>query len=423
MTQNKLQKNIPEGWEWKTLGDIGKCIRGVSYAPGDLSAKKNDSNTFLLRSNNIKDSHLNLDNVNIVNSAKIKDEQILQKGDFFICMSNGSKDLVGKNVAYYGEEKYTVGSFCAIYRPNNLEQEKFLTHFFHSQEYSEQIKNALAGTSINNLKNSNIEDLKILMPPIKERAKLSDILGNIDEQIEKVNEVIKKTEELKKGLMQELFTKGIGHTKFKKTKLGMIPEELSIVNFGSFTNHVGSGATPRGGDKIYKKEGILFLRSQNVYFDGLRLEDVAYIPKDVHLSMKRSTVFPRDVLLNITGASIGRASLVPEEFPEANVNQHVCIIRVDEKIYPNYLFYFLQSNFGQDQIARFQIGGNREGLNFQQIRSMQMMLPKKEEQIEIAKILSNVDEKNSINKQIKEKLTELKKGLMRDLLSGRVRVI
>ena len=128
------------------------------------------------------------------------------------------------------------------------------------------------------------------------------------------------------------------------------------------------------------------------------------------------------MLLNITGASIGRACIVPENFPESNVNQHVCIIRPNKDLLYKYLFYYLQSDKGQNQIFKFQIGGNREGLNFQQIRSMNIFLPTIKEQKQITEILSAIDNKIDINKQIKNKLTQLKKGLMNDLLSGEVRI-
>ncbi len=223
--------------------------------------------------------------------------------------------------------------------------------------------------------------------------------------------------------MRKLLMKGIGHTKFKKTEIGEIPEEWEVMKIGENAKHVGSGATPRGGSKTYTAKGIPFIRSQNVHFGNLNLKEIVYISRSIHEEMSRSKVKANDVLLNITGASIGRVCLVSSDFLEGNVNQHVCIIRPSVKLNPMFLSYFLESSFGQNQIFMFQIGGNREGLNFQQIRSIKIPTPPIDEQKQIARILASTDNKLAINQQIKSHLSKLKKGLMNDLLSGSKRTI
>ena len=111
---------------------------------------------------------------------------------------------------------------------------------------------------------------------------------------------------------------------------------------------IGSGITPSGGAASYLDTGIPLLRSQNVHFDGLRLDDVAYIAEETHEEMSGTKLRPRDVLLNITGASIGRCALVPDGFGEGNVNQHVCIIRPAAKLNYKFLTCCLSAPWGQD---------------------------------------------------------------------------
>ncbi len=197
-------------------------------------------------------------------------------------------------------------------------------------------------------------------------------------------------------------------------------ENLSSWQVAQLANHaskVGSGATPRGGSKIYTQSGAKFIRSQNVHFDGLRLDDMAYIPDDIHQTMQGTRVSPSDVLLNITGASIGRCAVVPPGIGEANVNQHVCIIRTTNQLDSSFLANWLSSDFGQTTIMRFQAGGNREGLNFEQIRSIEIPLPPLPEQQKIASILTSVDEViEKIQSQI-NKLQDLKKATMNELLT------
>ena len=131
-----------------------------------------------------------------------------------------------------------------------------------------------------------------------------------------------------------------------------------------------------------------FLRSQNVHDTGLMLgkKEAVYISVEIDSEMSATRVKPGDILLNITGASIGRTCIVPANFPRANVNQHVCIIRVPENL-QYYLSYFLKSVFAKSQIEAFQTGASREGLNFEQISKIVLCIPPKREQQKIATYL------------------------------------
>ena len=204
---------------------------------------------------------------------------------------------------------------------------------------------------------------------------------------------------------------------YKKTKLGWIPEDWDAVKLGKITNKVGSGITPRGGSKVYQDNGIPFFRSQNILYGKVSVKDIVYISEAIHQKMKNTQLQPADVLLNITGASIGRCCVFPNDFENGNVNQHVCIIRPDEIIKSKYLCYILNSPIGQNQIWNFQAGGNREGLNFQQIKSFIIPYPPLPEQKKIAEILTTIDNKiSSIDNQIQQ-AEQLKKGLMEKLLT------
>jgi type I restriction enzyme S subunit len=222
--------------------------------------------------------------------------------------------------------------------------------------------------------------------------------------------------------MQRLLTKGIGHTEFKDSPLGEIPKSWEVVRLGDLVTKVGSGITPKGGRESYLLKGITFIRSQNVLRGKLKLADVAHISQEQHSQMANSQLESNDVLLNITGASIGRSCLVPESLGSGNVNQHVCIIRTIDKLNSEYLSQFLNSLLGKNQINKFQAGGNREGLNFQQIRSFKIPLPSINEQEKISSILNQVDEKLEVLSEKKGQTQWLKKGLMQQLLTGRVRV-
>lgn len=175
--------------------------------------------------------------------------------------------------------------------------------------------------------------------------------------------------------------------------IGDIPSHWEVKKLKFTVTKVGSGVTPSGGAAVYQTEGVPLLRSQNIHFDGLRLNDVAYISKEVDASMSNSRVLAGDVLLNITGGSIGRCYFMSENFGPANVNQHVCIVRpAHEQVNTKFLYRLLSSPIGQTQIDLLQTGANREGLNFEQLKNFDLSLPPLSEQAAIA---SYLDEKTA----------------------------
>ena len=205
-----------------------------------------------------------------------------------------------------------------------------------------------------------------------------------------------------------------------KLRFKEFDENWTLNKIGDIASKVGSGSTPRGGAEAYTGEGIIFIRSQNVNNDRLLLNDVAYIPDEIHNKMSGSKVIANDILLNITGASIGRSCVVPSEFNEGNVNQHVCIIRTPNDD-PLFIQSFLSSDNGQNAIESKQVGSGREGLNFQAIRSIDLFLPQKKEQTKIATFLSAVDEKIIQLTQKHELVSQYKQVMMQKLFSQQIR--
>ena len=189
-------------------------------------------------------------------------------------------------------------------------------------------------------------------------------------------------------------------------------EEWKETKIGDITSKVGSGVTPKGGSAVYKMSGHLFIRSQNVGNGCFLLDDVAYIDEATHKKQINTELKDGDVLLNITGASIGRTTVVNKNVEGGNVNQHVCIIRLLEDYSPNYICNYLLSYGGQKQIDSFQAGGNREGLNFEQIRSIKFSIPSFREQSKIASLLSLLEERIATQNKIIEQLQSLIKGIV-----------
>lgn len=184
-----------------------------------------------------------------------------------------------------------------------------------------------------------------------------------------------------------------------------------------YTTKVGSGVTPRGGAETYLDKGIPLFRSQNVTNDGFLLEDIAYISEEVDEGMKGTRVKPGDVLLNITGASIGRCFYTSNDFERGNVNQHVCIIRTKKNAtLPSYLHYCLVSDKGQEQINLTQTGANREGLSIEDIKGFSFDIPSISEQQRIVDYLDaklgKIDARIAILEKQQDAYARLKKSVI-----------
>ena len=202
----------------------------------------------------------------------------------------------------------------------------------------------------------------------------------------------------------------------------MLPDGWTKIQLCQGVEKIGSGITPRGGEESYKSSGIPLIRSQNVGWGQLMLENVAFIDSKQHDSMSGTKLKNGDVLLNITGASIGRAAIYRGADFCANVNQHVCIIRTNSRLLPDFLGSFLLSEYGQKQVDQFQAGGNRQGLNFEQVGSFRLLTPPLPEQQKIAEILSTWDRAIEIAELNLQSLRQEKSALMQQLLTGKRRV-
>lgn len=349
------------------------------------------------------------------------------------CMENGKgfHALGLVNGIGYGSTEFHV------LRAKPGTNDRFLFHWSMSTELRKKAEAFMIGSAGQQRVQASFFD-HFTIPSIDEteQAEAARILDAADEAIERTEVLIGKLKAIKAGLLYDLLTRGLDDNgqlrdpakrpgDFKSTRLGRLPAGWDTPSINDLAVHVGSGITPTGGTNVYKREGVLFIRSQNVTFDGLLLDDVAYIDERTHRMMDRSEVFAHDVLLNITGASIGRCCPVPEGLGPANVNQHVCAIRLAKPRREDALFLstVLASFIGQGQIDRLNAGSNRQGLNYRQLRSFIVPWPKDEdERTLIATKIESAEARFRAETVYLAKLKAIKKGLMQDLLTGRVRV-
>ena len=317
---------------------------------------------------------------------------------------------------------------------NQMEDNRFY-YYWYTFLYHYLIFNQLAGDGVRSALNAD-DLLRIPIPDIQYgiQKSISDFLDKKCNEIEKLvslqERMIEELNAYKQSIITEAVTKGLNQNASMKDSeirwIGAIPSQWQCVKLSLVTSKIGSGSTPRGGSEVYVTQGVKFIRSQNVHFEGFNLDDVAYITEQVNEEMKGTQVQVGDILFNITGGSIGRCCYVDEDLGKANVNQHVCIVR-PYNIQTKFLKYYLQSTCGQIQTHILQTGGNREGLSAEAFKEFKITYPSISEQQSIAEFL---DEKcKEIEKliEIKQKkideLKEYKKSLIYEYVTGKKQVV
>jgi type I restriction enzyme S subunit len=312
----------------------------------------------------------------------------------------------------------------------------FVHHLMRSSLYVLGYTKYLTGVRPNSLQMSR-EDLMnfpILIPTLTEQKSIANFLDHetakIDTLIAEQEKLIELLKEKRQAVISQAVTNGLdSKVKVKDSGvvwLGRVPESWDVIRLKKITTRISSGKTPSGGADVYLNSGVIFLRSQNVYDEGLRLEDVVRIPEKVDAEMSSSRVKGGDILLNITGGSIGRSCCVPNDFEPANVNQHVCAIRLTHPDMVSFVELFFKSDIIKKQIDYIQNGAAREGLNFEQIGNFSICIPPKQErELLVEEVRRKIKSFNDLTSQIIELITllqERRSTLISAAVSGQIDV-
>ncbi|MFD1955318.1 restriction endonuclease subunit S [Paenibacillus thailandensis] len=310
--------------------------------------------------------------------------KLSKTGDIIMCIRATIGDL------NWADKEYALGRGVAAFRVTERISASYLYYWLLSQK--QHFLNMGKGATFLQITKKDIEDTVIPLVDIEEQKQIGIILDKAQTLIERRKVAIAKLDELVQAVFIDMFGDPSSNNKgWNEASIG----ELSTL--------VSSGSTPLGGSQAYKEKGIPFIRSQNILMNRLTLDDIVYIDEDTHNRMKRTWVKHNDVLLNITGASIGRVAVYEGDSDFANVNQHVCIIRLKDSILiPRFCEYMISHPNYQRYIMSFNVGGTREAFNFQQIKKFKVICPPiaiQEKFLSIIKAINKNRETNLIQLQ------------------------
>lgn len=282
------------------------------------------------------------------------------------------------------------------------------------------------GSTFTAINKSDLGKTNFALPSVKEQQKIAEILSTVDAKLGAIDAEIEQTQILKKGLMQTLLTQGIGHTQFKDSPLGQIPESWEVKHLKQVVvDSNGLRRGPFGGalkKEIFVEQGFQVYEQRNAIYDDF-ITSRYFIDEVKFNSMKDFQIESGDFIVSCSG-TIGKIAEVPSWFKKGVINQALLKIKLDNNVVVNkyFLQYFRWEKFQNKIVENTQGGAMKNLVGMTVFKNTFVPVPSIEEQTKIANILSTVDDKIELLQQRKAETETLKKGLMQKLLTGEVRV-
>jgi type I restriction enzyme S subunit len=410
---------IPKEWNINALGGISNLITNgfVGVATPYYS---NDSTAInYLMSNNVRPNKIDFSKlVKVTNEFNEKHKKsILEEGDMLTVQSGhiGTSCIVDKELKGANCHALIITRFKDEINPS------FISQYLNSHIGMKRLSNIFVGSTI---KHINVKDFKkfvVPLPPLAEQHKIATILTTVDDAIEKTEAIIKQTEVVKQGVMQRLFSKGIGNNKFKHTEIGKIPENWNVKKAREIAN-VEYGISESVSANTDPSIGIPILTGANITLDGkLGLSKIVYIQKKEN---ERFELKKGDLLFNWRSGSqhhVGKTAIfdLDGDYTYASFMLRLRMLESN-----NYRFFYHLLNYLKT-IGYFSKDTSMQvnfKLNATTFRELLLPCPPRNEQKKIADILDSVTKKVNVEQRRLKQLDTIKSALMQNLLTGKVRV-
>ncbi|HCE31015.1 MAG: Restriction modification system DNA specificity domain protein [Candidatus Daviesbacteria bacterium GW2011_GWB1_39_5] len=325
---------------------------------------------------------------------------------------------------YFGKFDLHQRAYAIFSKKKNQISIKFLYYWI---DYNKRYFLKMAvGSTVKSLRLYMLQNFPLSLPRYEGQKKIVEILSSIDEAIQKTDQIIQKTESLKQGLMRELLTKGIGHKKFKKTKIGDIPEEWSVSSMLESDIEIIDG--DRGVNypkqhEFYSEGFCLFLSNRNIRNDSFDFSEPIFISQEKDKQLRKGKLNRWDVILTTRG-TVGNVAIYDDSiiYDHIRINSGMLIFRAGKSIAPEFLYYLLKSPLFKERYIQLGSGSAQPQLPIGSLKNLLIPILPQDEQLKIVCQLKTLDLKHySEIKQIAI-LKDLKNGLMQDIFSQKVQI-
>lgn len=376
-----------EDWAECTLGEV--CFTTSGGTPSRQNKDFYNGNIPWVKSGEL-DKGIIYDSEEHISEEAIKKSsaKIFPKGTLLFALYGAT---IGK-MATLGVDAATNQAICGIYKSDAFNSEYLYHNLFFQKNFL--IQQGIGGAQPN-ISQTILKKLHIPIPPLPIQKtivkKIEELFSSLDSGIADLKKAQEQLVIYRQAVLKKAF-EGEAIINSKREKLKNI------------TSKIGSGSTPKGGQANYKASGIPLVRSLNIHFDYIKYDGLAFIDENQAEKLKNVIIQEGDVLLNITGASIGRVNIAPKEFANGRVNQHVSIIRPKYNFFnTKFLKLYLQSSKIQNWIANVNVGATRQGLTKSALENLEIPIPTLKEQY---KIVQEIESRLSVCDNVEESITE-----------------
>ena len=411
----------PEGWSNFTIGNAVSLIidhRGVT--PRKLGSDFTDKGIPVLSAKNIVDGYVRpRDGFRHVPEElypRWMSEPLID-GDVLVT----SEAPLGSIAKFDKQGKWCLGQRLFALRAGEFVDSSFLLYVLRGPQVQNEFRQRGSGTTAKGIKQTELVKIPLLLPPLPEQRKIAEILGSVDEAIQSTKKVISRTKRVKQGLLQELLTRGIGHTRFKKTEIGEIPEEWEVVPLSELVHPerpITYGIVQTG---PYITNGIPCVRVVDIVKREIKIEDLITTTEQISNQYRRTILEKDDIILALRG-EIGHVIQANQSLVGANLTRGVALVAPGGKVSSRYLLWALRAPIVTRQILVRVNGSALKEIPLKELRKVPVPVPPKAEQSQISEHLQDLETTLVNHGRLLDSHLIVKQGLMQDLLTGRVRV-
>ena len=410
-----MSEKIPRNWEVAFLGNLGEFSKGRGIS-------KNDTSSRGIPCIRYAEIYTDYDYVikrfrSFISKDKVSTTKRVKENDIVFAGSGETVADIGKSVSFVHECEAYVGGDTIIFSPIDGVDSTFISYQLNDDIRRIQLRKLGQGSSIIHIYSSGLKHLRVYLPPFDEQQKIASIITSVDEVIENTQKQIDKLQDLKKATMNELLTKGIGHTEFKDSRLGRIPKSWDVVSISDLAlidRESLSSSTSPDYQFFY-----IDITSVKTCFINIPPTKIKYGDSP---SRARRVVRKGDVLLSTVRPNLKAFAYVENDCLDWVCSTGFSVLSPKNDNDGRFIFYSVLSKFITKQIETLVVGSNYPAINSTDVKSLLVLRPSLSEQKKIASTLNSIDICIKDKQQKLHQTQSLKKSLMQDLLTGKVRV-